>query len=222
MRILAFEFSTDRRSVALLDTALAPARVGGGTAVHTDGRSTPICALVQSVLEQTAVEREAIDTIAIGNGPGSYTGIRVAIAFARGWQLARAVRLVGVSSVECLAAQQHAEGARGPILVVVDGQRGEFYLAGYQLGPHGWDETEPLRLVPGTELEQRIEAGAQMIGPDTPERYRGILRRFPEAAVLARLAAGRAALGPDEALEPVCLRPVSFIKAPPVSPRDSR
>ena len=48
--------------------------------------------------------REAIEAIAVGLGPGSYTGIRAAIALAQGWQLAREVKTLGVSSVAAMAA----------------------------------------------------------------------------------------------------------------------
>ena len=76
--------------------------------------------------------------IAVGLGPGSYTGIRVAISMAQGWQLARGVKLLGVSSAECLAAQAQAEKIFGRVNVVIDAQRNEFYLATYEISPRGW------------------------------------------------------------------------------------
>jgi tRNA threonylcarbamoyladenosine biosynthesis protein TsaB len=171
--------------------------------------------LLEAVLRKRGLAREDLDTLAIGLGPGSYAGIRTAIAFALGWQLAREVRLIGVSSVECLAAQLHAEGEAGQVLVAVDAQRGEFYLAGYELGPAGWRETESLRLASGGELERRLREGAKVVGPDIPVRFTGVRPSYPDARVLARLAAGRSALRPAEVLEPIYLRPVSFVKAPP-------
>ena len=48
---------------------------------------------------------------------------------AQGWQLARGVKLLGVSSAECLAAQAQAEKIFGRVNVVIDAQRNEFYLA---------------------------------------------------------------------------------------------
>jgi tRNA A37 threonylcarbamoyladenosine modification protein TsaB len=52
---------------------------------------------------------------------------------AQGWQLARAVKLVGVSSASAIAAQGLSEGLRGLVNVVIDAQRGEFYLGAYDL-----------------------------------------------------------------------------------------
>ena len=64
------------------------------------------------------VERREIECIVVGLGPGSYTGIRGAIALAQGWQLASGVKLLGVSSVEGIAAQAQAEGIHGCVDVL--------------------------------------------------------------------------------------------------------
>ena len=85
------------------------------------------------MLREAGLEREQIEVIAVGLGPGSYTGIRVAISIAQGWQLARGVKLLGVSSAECLAAQAQAEKIFGRVNVVIDAQRNEFYLAAYEI-----------------------------------------------------------------------------------------
>ena len=63
-------------------------------------------ALVERALAQANCRREEIAVVAVGLGPGSYTGIRSAIALAQGWQLGRGVKTLGISSVECLALAQ--------------------------------------------------------------------------------------------------------------------
>src|SRR5437879_6073056 len=103
MKTLAIEFSTDQRSVAVLEDENVR-----GAAMETATRETHAFALIEQALEQAGMQREEIECLAIGIGPGSYTGIRVAIAIAQGWQLARPIQLAGVSSVESLVfeAQQ--------------------------------------------------------------------------------------------------------------------
>ena len=126
MKILAVEFSSECRSAALLQ--------GGellGHAAETGGRR--VIGLVEQALQQAGCEREEVETIAVGLGPGSYAGIRGAIAFAQGWQLGLGVNLVGVSSVECLAARAEMEKIFGPVNIVVDAQRNEFYLARFEI-----------------------------------------------------------------------------------------
>src|ERR1041385_3695067 len=103
-------------------------------------------ALAEAALREAGLEREQIECLAIGLGPGSYTGIRAAIALAQGWQLARGGKLLGMSSAACIAAQAQAEGLRGEACVVIDAQREEFYLAGYEFLESGVRETSKLRL----------------------------------------------------------------------------
>ena len=146
--------------------------------------------------------------IAVGLGPGSYTGIRAAIALAQGWQLARGVKLLGVSSVESLAAQAQAEKIFGRVNLAVDAQRGEFYLGTWEIsGANRW-EVSPLKIVAAAEIEARKAAGEICAGPEM-ERI-----LFPSAAAVARLAAGRTVFLAGDKLEPVYLRETSFVKAP--------
>src|SRR5581483_749566 len=104
MKILALEFSSERRGVAALDTESGAL----GRAEETGGRT--VFGLVEQALASAGLEREQIELLAIGLGPGSYTGIRGALATAQGWQLARRINVVGVSSVDCLAAQAQSAG----------------------------------------------------------------------------------------------------------------
>ena len=128
MKILALEFSSDRRSVAVVANGQLCAQ-----AHEARARESHALALVNEALRAAGLEREQINCLAIGLGPGSYTGIRAAIALAQGWQLARDTEAIGVSSVECLAGQAHAEKMFGRVSMVIDAQRNEFYLARYEI-----------------------------------------------------------------------------------------
>src|SRR5688572_3278003 len=110
MKILALEFSSEQRSVAIVDEGRIRSRLH-----ERHNRETRAFQLIEEMLQQNGLEREAIDCLAVGLGPGSYTGIRAAIALAQGWQLARPVKLIGVSSADCLAAQAQAEKIFGRI-----------------------------------------------------------------------------------------------------------
>src|SRR5262249_43974130 len=132
MKILALEFSSSQRSVAVWrapEMEINEVVEAGSGALHA-------FAMVTEALQRANLEREQIDCLAVGIGPGSYTGIRVAISLAQGWQLARGIRLLGISSVECLVAGAADEGMIGKASCVVDAQRGEFYLASYELFAH--------------------------------------------------------------------------------------
>ncbi|HEX3718188.1 MAG TPA: tRNA (adenosine(37)-N6)-threonylcarbamoyltransferase complex dimerization subunit type 1 TsaB [Verrucomicrobiae bacterium] len=212
MKILALEFSSNVRSVAILQCGgAAPALLG--RAAETGGRRA--LGLVEEALAAARCEREDVEAIAVGLGPGSYTGIRGGIALAQGWQLGRGVRLLGISSVECLAARAAEEKIFGAVNIIIDAQRSEFYLARYEIAAGKWRETEALRLAPFAEIEELAGAGKVIIGPDAQQWFATARDVYPDAAVLGRLACGREDFVPGEKLEPIYLREVSFTKAPP-------
>jgi tRNA threonylcarbamoyladenosine biosynthesis protein TsaB len=211
MKILAVDFSSRSRSVALIEEGSFVAAV---RAAEVSGRRA--LGLVEEALRQAGWEREVIETVAVGLGPGSYTGIRGAIALAQGWQLGRGVNLLGISSVECLAAHAQAEKMFGPIHIVVDAQRNEFYLARYEIAADQCREVEPLRLAACEEIQRLANSDARIIGPEAAKWFPQSASVFPDAAILARLACGRRDYLPGPKLEPIYLRETSFKKAPPL------
>jgi tRNA threonylcarbamoyl adenosine modification protein YeaZ len=215
MKILALEFSSPQRSVAVVQTSGGAGSVSVSEAVETGAGFTKTFGLVEQVLQEARLEREQIECLAIGLGPGSYTGIRGAIAVAQGWQLARGVKLLGISSAECVAAQAQAEGIRGRIQVVIDAQRQEFYLAGYELGQEARREIEPLRLAALAAAQQLAAGGETMAGPEVGRWFAEGRVIFPRAGTLGRLALGRTDFTAGEKLEPIYLRETKFVKAPP-------
>jgi tRNA threonylcarbamoyladenosine biosynthesis protein TsaB len=209
MKILALEFSGARRSVALRDD------LGPLVDVHQEaGRHTRVFELIGRALAEVGWAPGIVDAVAVGIGPGSYTGIRLAIAVAQGWHLAHGVRLLGVNSVDCVAHQLHARGDRGPAYVAVDAQRGDFYLARYELRSHAPELTDPLRVVRPFELRELARAGANLVGPDLSHRVMGLKDGVPEAAQIAEWAAKYSQDVSAQALEPIYLRPTAFVKAP--------
>ena len=239
MKILALEFSSPQRSVAVVSaprTAELPeapshrgpaqdwsrairfSAVSVSEVVETaNGPAMKPLRLVEAALKQAGLEREQIECLAIGLGPGSYTGIRVAIALAQGWQLAgrdSGINLLGLNSAECIAAQAQADGLTGKACVVVDAQRDEFYVAEYELGLEGYREVSPLRLATLPQVREREKAGGPLVGPEVTRWFPGGRVIFPRAATLGRLALARGDFVAGEKLEPIYLREARFVKAP--------
>lgn len=206
MTLLALEFSSERRSAALARDGVILAE-----AAETGGRATNAFGLIDRALAESKIPRDEIEAVAVGLGPGSYTGIRAAIAVAQGWQLARGIKLLGIPSVEALAAQAQAEKIFGRVNVVVDAQRGEFYLATWEISDVARREISPLKIVTAAEIERRQRDGEIFTGPET-----GIIL-YPTAAMVARLASSRNHFAGDDPLEPVYLRTTNFIKASPAT-----
>ncbi|HZR20984.1 MAG TPA: tRNA (adenosine(37)-N6)-threonylcarbamoyltransferase complex dimerization subunit type 1 TsaB [Verrucomicrobiae bacterium] len=214
MKILALEFSSAQRSVAIVQAAGAHDGWIEHEAVQSGPASTPLT-LIDQALRHAALEREQIDRLAIGLGPGSYNGIRAAIALAQGWQLARGVKLAGLSSAECIAAQAQTDGLRGTVAVAIDAQRGEFYLAIYDLTSIGWRELEPLRLASPNGVSECCAKGQTIVGPELDRWFPQAKNVWPRAVTLAKMAMLHSEFIPGENLQPIYLRPTSFVKAPP-------
>ena len=207
MTILALEFSSSQRSVAVArgDIVLAEAS-------ETGERGTNAFGLIEKVLAEAKIGRGEIECLAVGLGPGSYTGIRVALSIARGWQLARGVKLLGIGSTECLAAQAQAEKIFGRVNVVVDAQRGEFYLATYEVSADGVKEAGALKIAAAAEVE--LCAGGLLAGPEVTRWFASGTVLFPTATVLAKLATRQSGFSTGRELEPVYLREPNFLKIP--------
>jgi len=213
MKILAVEFSSPERSVAVVQGGGDSPPLLLGRAGETSGHRA--LGLVEEALQRAQCQREEIEAIAVGLGPGSYTGIRGAIALAQGWHLGRGVGLIGVSSVECLAAQAAEESMFGPVNIIIDAQRNEFYLARYEISPGAWRGVEGLRLASFSEIETLARSGQRLLGPGAAESFAAAQNLYPEAAILGRLASDRRDIVSAEKLEPIYLRETAFKKAPP-------
>ena len=106
---------------------------------HADlqGHAERLFEAVDAVLAQAGVERASISGLACDVGPGSFTGVRVGVASAKGMALGLGLPLAGVVSLEAMAAAAFAAGAAGPGDVVVagiDAKKGEVFVAAYGAG----------------------------------------------------------------------------------------
>ena len=121
-KVLAIDTSTSRTSVAIIEngTVVYSGFKDGATA---HGPSLP--ALVQEALAISDV-----DEVVVGMGPGPFTGLRVGIAFAQSFALAREIAVRGVCSLDAIAGQIH----ENDFIVTVDARRKEVYWARYTNG----------------------------------------------------------------------------------------
>jgi tRNA threonylcarbamoyl adenosine modification protein YeaZ len=208
MKILALEFSSERRSAAIFEkTVSETAETAAGT--------TEAFALVEKLLQQSKLHRADIECIAVGLGPGSYTGIRITISIAQGWQIVRPIKVLGLSSVETIAVQAQTAKLYGNVTVLIDAQRGEFYLASYEISPTRLEPSIPLRLASAEEARAHASRGDIMVGPEIHRWFPSGHQLFPSAAVMAQLASHRSDFIGGDQLEPIYLRQTTFVKAPP-------
>ena len=204
MKILALEFSSDQRSVAVAEAD----QLLGSAAEHSPRGSTGMV-LVDQVVRNARLSPSEIDLIAIGLGPGSYTGIRSAIAIGQSWQLARDTRLLGISSVDLLAGEAQQREIFGVITIIIDAQRNELYAARFDISESEIRLATSLSLVSTSALDRT----GKIVGPSASRLIPGAMDLYPTAATLARIAATRSDYLPGEKLEPIYLRQTTFVKA---------
>ena len=218
MKILALEFSSAERTVAIVSQEASGAGFLLQEARESGSRTINAFGMIESALNEAGIEREEIDQVALGLGPGSYTGVRASIALAQGWHLARGTPCQGISSVDCIAEDARAAGLLGNIAVVIDAQRNEFYVGRFVVSAESVRQLEPLRLVDPAAVRQLEEQGCLVVGPEINRPFPTAREIFPRAGTLGRLAMARQHFSAAEELEPIYLRETTFVKAPPPRP----
>jgi tRNA threonylcarbamoyladenosine biosynthesis protein TsaB len=180
---------------------------------------------VADVMERAGVDYGDLEAIAVGVGPGTFTGLRIGIATARALATANGLLLRPVSSLAALAAGIDAEPADAPLLLpVIDAKRGEVFAAEYARG--GDRRWGPLALRP-EELAKRVRAGgaAPLAAGDGSLRFRRVLEAagisvMPDesrahvvrALHVCRLGAGVPGVAPQAVLP-------DYLRAPDAKPQ---
>jgi len=162
MRVLGIETSTRRGSVAAVEGGVT---LGALAHEEPSAHAERVLALVERLLSEVGWTRESIERVAVGIGPGSFTGLRVGIALAQGIALGLGCPIVGVGSLAALASLAPATERRTRV-AVLDARRGELFIAAYAV-----DGTErlaptaiPVASVPGVLAELGGPSDLVLIG----------------------------------------------------------
>ncbi|GAC1568636.1 MAG: tRNA (adenosine(37)-N6)-threonylcarbamoyltransferase complex dimerization subunit type 1 TsaB [Ktedonobacteraceae bacterium] len=132
MLLLALDSSTRQASVALCTEDTLP---GEYTWQVGNNHSVELLERIQRLVTECGHTMQSIEAIAVATGPGSFNGLRVAVAAAKALAFALRVPLVGVSTLDIIASQQHQW--RGPICAVLEAGRSELYAACYMFDECG-------------------------------------------------------------------------------------
>jgi tRNA threonylcarbamoyladenosine biosynthesis protein TsaB len=198
MRVLALDTATLCASVALLDGELV--RAAGDA--HADTHSEQLLPLIDRVLAEAGLRPADLDLVACGAGPGSFTGLRIGLATAKGLAFALGRPLVLVSSLAALAWPERGRA----VLALLDARKHELYAGVFA------EDGAPLaaeRVLPPDRLEEHARAAAGgrplvVVGdgalayPEVAARAGTVLagaRATPDARAVAALAAAQLAAG---------------------------
>jgi tRNA threonylcarbamoyladenosine biosynthesis protein TsaB len=129
MKILAIDSTAKTSTVALLEDE----RLIAIYTVNTENtHSETLLPMVRDLLRTSCVTMDEIDAIAVANGPGSFTGVRIGVATAKGLAFGRDIKCVGVSTTEALSV--NLDGFDGIVCPIMNARRGQVYTGIYKDG----------------------------------------------------------------------------------------
>jgi tRNA threonylcarbamoyladenosine biosynthesis protein TsaB len=192
MRFVAFETSSEWCSVALYhdgDIAALERRAG-------NRHSELALPMLERLLAGAGLRPAALDAVAFGAGPGSFTGLRIACGLAQGLAVARGLPVIGVSSLAALAQEAGSER----VVACIDARMREVYYAALENDGARWREVISTRCItpqaaPQPPGEDWIGAGNGFAVYGNLGLKRVLPEVHPSAAAIAELAAPRLAAG---------------------------
>lgn len=220
MNLLAIETSTESCSVALLRVDGLRENLFERSELAPRRHAELVLPMAEALLREAGLQRKQLDGIAVGRGPGAFTGVRLGVSVAQGLAFALDLPVMPVSSLAALAMQAPDDDAG--ILALIDARMGEVYAGAFKRGADGLVVAmDDERVCAPQELSWPSATAWSVIGsgwgaygdvlaprftrpPDWAEAD-----HYPQARDVARLAAPLLAAGhgvpPDQAL-PVYLR----------------
>lgn len=165
MKLLALDTSSDACSVALqLDDVVLEQHV-----VQPKQHSRSLLPMIEAVLAEAAIGIDDLDAIVVGNGPGSFIGVRIAVSVAQGLAFAARLKVVPVSSLSAVAAEAMSVGDARRVVVAQDAHMQEVYLGRYEGEAGGMPRAVgevrlhgigPVQCLAGTQAGRWFAAGA--------------------------------------------------------------
>jgi tRNA threonylcarbamoyladenosine biosynthesis protein TsaB len=221
MRVLALDTALDACAAAVLDTERRDL-VASETQPMSRGHAEALMPMVARVMDAARLEFSDIDRIAVTIGPGSFTGVRVGIAAARGIALAADRPAIGLTTLAAFTAPHVAAGFAGTVVPVIDARHGQVYMQVF--GPGGRAVIAPRLAAVREAVEQaRSRAPALITGsaadlvaaewPAGDPLPKVVAAGAPEIGWVARLGA---AAQEDRALP----KPL-YLRAPDARPQDA-
>lgn len=216
--LLAIDTATRIMSLALHDGHTLLAEETWHTANNHTAELAPA---IRGLLARCEVTLDDVTALAVSIGPGSFTGLRIGVALAKGLALARKLPLVGVSTLDTLAAAQ-PQYPRHALITVVEAGRGRIIAATYRWGKGEWVNRGEPRLMDWETLLANIDGPAYVTGDidaegqaalktaeegENPVRVSSPALRLRRAGFLAEMALARLAAG-GESFDPAQVTPL--------------
>ena len=221
------------RAVIGLDTGASPAslaivlngRIAGEVSRPTASHGAAIAGAVDELLAAAGITVRELGAIAVGIGPGSFTGLRIGASYAKGIAFATGCAIVGVPSLDAIAlgALEDPRARTGAtVCPILDARKGEVYTALYRIVPDGLEKLSRDLVMPLARLISELDHGAILAGDTKANDAAALLRQKGIEAIaignqilekrgryIAALGAARFARGESDsiaAFEPLYVR----------------
>ena len=170
--LLAVDTSTAQVGLALYDGA----QVIGEYAWRSNQRHTvELAPAIAELLTRCGVTMEDVNVLGVALGPGSFTSLRVGLALAKGLALSRHIPLVGIPTLDILAAAQPS--SRLPLLVAIQAGRGRFALGWYKNSKNGWQAKGPARVVTVEAIIDEVRSPSIVCGEFMSEDRKKLMEK---------------------------------------------
>ena len=219
--LLAIDTSTAQMGLALYDGAQVTAESMWTSRQH---HTVELAPAVAELLRRCGLDVASLQAVGVAIGPGSFTSLRVGLAFAKGLALARRLALIGVPTLDIVAAAQPV--ADLPLVAVLQAGRGKLAAGWYERSTEGWRAAGPARVLTAESLARSIRHPSIVCGELTAEDRQRLRRKrvnvvlsppsssVRRPAILAELAWERWRSGPAQ--DAASLAPIYLHSAEPV------
>jgi len=136
--------------------------------------SAYLAPMIQQILEQAEVSADELTAMAVSTGPGSYTGLRIGVALAKGMAAVNGIPLVGISTLDTIASGQTYYNTRHTLVVVVPAGRGRVISGTYRAKKGRWVADDDPMLQPWDELLGGVEDRIYLTGEITSQGLEAI------------------------------------------------
>lgn len=170
--LLAVDTSTRTAGVALYDGVQVVHEV---TWVSQDFHTVELAPLVADALRRSGFHSESLQVVSVAKGPGSFTGLRIGLAFAKGLALARHIPIVGIPTLDIVAAGQPLFD--GPLAAVLQAGRGRLAVGRYEAVEGAWRALGEPVIMTAEQLSEQIRRPTRIAGELTEEARRLLGRK---------------------------------------------
>ena len=178
--LLALDTSTRTVGLALYDGAQVLAEA---VWMSQDYHTVELAPAVADALQRAGITVEGLGALAVALGPGSFTGLRVGLALAKGLAVARGLPIVGVPTLDALAASQPLLDM--PMAAALRAGRGRLAVGWYQVEKGAWRSAKKLEVLTPQDLAECIQSPTLVCGELTAEERKYLNRERPAARLVS-------------------------------------